>query len=166
MISPANKIERIKSTLQIKEEINQHIAGWKIQRMGWVFIFGIMLLALLGLFGEGILSNETKKSGDITTQYDRFIRYDSETKVLIVSNSAHMATVSLPQDYLKKLRSIRIIPEPDANDMSTDYVNYNFKGSENKMIAIYLVPKAYGNIDATMLINGMDRIVLHHFIYP
>jgi hypothetical protein len=165
---PAKKsaVERVKATLEIDEAIHLHERGWIIQRVGWVCIIGIMVAGILGVFGEGPFSNMKAASGNIKATYERFFRYEAEMKINVESSSDHISNISFPQHYLKYFKVIRFVPEPEQNITSPTDVIYRFMPSQNRVVTIYLTPKQRGTIEGEMKINGTDRFLLHHFIYP
>ena len=165
---PAQKhsVEVTKPTIEIDEQIKLHEKGWVIQRVGWVLILLVMVAGLLGLFGEGVLSKQTAAAGNIKAEYERFMRYEAEMKVLLEAPNEHIATISLPQEYLKSFRNVRFEPEPLSNNSTANEIIYHFQPASNHIVTLYLTPKGRGSLDGTMKVNGSNAIPLHHFIYP
>ena len=62
-MSKKGTVEVVKTELQIEEDIRLQEKGWRFQRWGWAFIFSMVILAALGLFGDGIISKRTEKIG-------------------------------------------------------------------------------------------------------
>jgi hypothetical protein len=58
----------------VREHMRFQRRLWVVERAGWLVLALIMLLALLGLFGTGVLSNATVSAGSLTVEYDRFER--------------------------------------------------------------------------------------------
>lgn len=160
-----HSIEEVKHNLELNEHLSLHKKGWVIQTIGWIIIITIMVAGALGVFGGGILSKQRPSSGYIETEFERFFRYESEMKILIESGE-HISNISLPQQYISSFRIVRFEPQPINNNTSGSDVVFNFLPANNRLVTIYLVPKAYGNISGTMKVNGTNNIVLHHFIYP
>ena len=125
-----------------------------------------MLVGILGVFGEGPISNREASSGNIKATYERYFRYEAEMKILIESSSDHISSISFPQHYLKNFKLIRFVPEPQQNVTSSTDVIYQYLPSHNRIVTIYLTPKNLGSQEANMKINGVHSILLHHFIYP
>ena len=69
----SNKVERVNSTLELDEQIDLQIKAWKAQRVGWAFIFLIVLTAASGFYGEGWISKKEVKSGLVSIEYERFL---------------------------------------------------------------------------------------------
>jgi hypothetical protein len=158
-------IEKVDHDLQLDEELKLHRRGWVIQRVGWVIMFLIIIMAALGAFGEGILSEKKVKQGNINIEYQKFFRYETEMKILLESPQ-HISSLSFPQEYLKEFRMLRIEPEPDNNSTINSEVVYNFLPSNNRIVTVYLIPKNYGSIKGYIKVNGGATTELNHFIYP
>lgn len=158
-------VEVIKPDLEIDEKLDLHEKGWIIQRLGWVIIIAVMVVGALGLFGQGWASKQKPSQGAVNVEYERFFRYETEMEIRIQSRE-HIASVSLPQEYIKNFRRMRFEPEPENNTTANGEVVYNFLPSNNQVLTIYLVPKSQGSIGGTMKVNGTTGFDLHHFIYP
>ena len=66
-------------TASIEEDLDFQRSSWKVQRVAWIVMLGISVSALLGLFGEGPLSNAhvgSEQSG-LQIDYERFVRQES-----------------------------------------------------------------------------------------
>ncbi|MBD0294127.1 MAG: hypothetical protein ICV84_02845, partial [Flavisolibacter sp.] len=59
MSQQKHTVEEVKTDLEIDEDLDLHEKGWKLQRFGWFFIFALVILAALGVFGDGIASKTT-----------------------------------------------------------------------------------------------------------
>jgi hypothetical protein len=158
-------IEAVKHNIDLEERIDLHKRGWKMQKLGWVIIFLIPLLGLLGLYGEGFLSFTQVVNSGFKTSYDRFFRYEKEMKILITSEGENISSISLPQKYINHFRIESIVPQPAQNLMIDNEIVYHFSGGGNRIVALYLVPEDYGNIAGTLKVNG-HAFSLNHFIYP
>jgi hypothetical protein len=114
--------------------------GWIVQRLGWVLLFGFILFAVFGLFGEGPLSKRTIITGNIKTKYERFGRHEHETPIEFESTSENITSVAVPQQYLKEFKLSKVVPEPESQTSSEGYINYAFKGSSNYNVTLYFDP--------------------------
>lgn len=166
MAKAKNTVERVKHPLELDEDIVMHEKGWVVQRIGWALMMLTILAGALGLFGEGVISKQQPKLGELRAEYDKFFRYETEMKIVIESPASDISTISLPQAYLKKFRMVRFVPDPLDNITNSEDVVFNFQGTQNHIVTIYMVPKSYGTINANMRVNSLDPIQLSHFIYP
>jgi hypothetical protein len=83
--------------LPVEDEISLHRKGWIVQRIGWVLMFGFLIAALLGLFGEGPLSSKKLQAGNVSVQYERFGRYEHGMEIRLQSTGENISTVSIPK---------------------------------------------------------------------
>jgi hypothetical protein len=58
----------------VREHMRFQRRMWVIERIGWVVLAAITLLAFSGLFGTGALSKRNIEAGSLTIEYDRFER--------------------------------------------------------------------------------------------
>ena len=139
-----DSIEIVKSSLDIDEAIEHHKKGWIIQRIGWLMMFLVILTGALGLFGEGIISKKKVQTGNFTTEFDKFLRYEAEMKILVQSTNEAIQNISLPKEYIKNFRILRFVPEPLNNYGTGNDVTYNFSAGQQSIITIYMIPQEYG----------------------
>jgi len=159
------KIETVKTDLLIDEEIHLQKKGWIVQRVGWVLLFLFILLAVLGLFGEGPLSKRTITTGTIKTEYERFGRHEHETPIKFESKNENITVVAVPQQYLKEFKLSKVVPEPESQVASEGYINYAFKGENNYNVTFYFDPLEFGNAGGTIRVNAYN-IPFNQTIYP
>ena len=158
-------VETVKTDLLIDEEIHLQKKGWIVQRVGWVLLFLFILLAVLGLFGEGPLSKRTIITGTIKTEYERFGRHEHETPIKFNSQNENISKVSIPQHYLNEFKLSKVVPEPDSQTSSEGYIEYTFKGDHNNNVTFYFDPLKFGNVSGTIKVNSYN-ISLAQTIYP
>lgn len=160
-------IEVINSDLEINEELELHEKGWKIQRIGWIFIFLLVALGAFGFFGDGLASKTTKTHTQANIQYDRFYRREArmEMKVDLLQSTNTPVDIAFPNNYIKNFRLESILPEPANIKVENNQVHYFFDGNGSMNIIFYLIPQKAGNISGTIRINE-NQFPITHFIYP
>jgi hypothetical protein len=158
-------VESIDHDMPIEEDLRLHHKGWVTQVIGKTIILSVMVSGLLGLYGEGWLSEQKVSDGNMRIEFESFYRYETEMKIKIEAKE-HIETVSLPQQYFGQFRMVRMEPDPVNNNALGPDIVFNFQPGNNQTVTIYLIPKEYGRINGTMHINGTRNIALHHFIYP
>lgn len=160
------KIERIRHTIDLNDELDLHIISWKVQRIGWVLLYMLMGGAALGLFGNGMLSKVETEKGKIIVSFDRFFRYEASMELEIEGNESHnFTTIAFPQNYLKKFKVENVVPQPIRIFTQYQNVIYQFEGDATRSVKFYLVPKEIGQVNGTMIVNR-SPFILKHFIYP
>jgi hypothetical protein len=158
-------VEIVAPCLEIDEHLELQKKGWAIQKFGWFFIISIMVAGGLGLFGDGVLSSHSLNSGNSSINYQRFYRYETEMKILVESKD-HIASISFPDEYLKKFRIVRFVPEPTNNNTIHRSIKYNFLPAENHIVSVYVIAKDYGSAAGVMKINEKETFTINQFIYP
>jgi hypothetical protein len=58
----------------IKEHMGFQRRMWVVERIGWLVLVAIALIALTGLLGNGWLSQATANNGGLSVEYERFAR--------------------------------------------------------------------------------------------
>lgn len=166
MSAKKTRVERINHSLELDESIDLHEKGWKVQRVAWVFIIAFVLLAALGLFGNGPLSIIKSSQKDISIEYHRFLRRNAEMEIKFESmGNSSIDSVTIPQQYLKNFKLEQIVPEPEHTRTSKGNIIYTFDAEDDNSVVIYLTSKKTGSVDGLWLVNS-NNFQLSHFIYP
>ena len=162
-----DSIERVSTELEIDEQLDLHKKGWKAQRAGLMFMFILVLLAAAGLFGDGLLSKNKMSGNNVTIEAERFYRYEArmKLKIKVMEAAGDQTVISFPSSYLKDLEIESIVPEPDANSISGNSVQYVFKGKGNLSATFYFVPQKFGKLEGVVGVNE-HAFLLNHFIFP
>jgi len=76
--------------LQINEDMEFQRRSWIVQRVGWLVFALVILLAALGLFGDGILSDAKagQEEGALWLEYPRFKRFEDEFQMRCMQTKA------------------------------------------------------------------------------
>jgi hypothetical protein len=160
------QIENIKPELEIDEHLDSHRRGFRIQKIGLLVILAMVVLAALGLFGDGVLSKKTVTSKSAEIQYQRFYRFEARMEVKIeLLAFENSNVVSFPKEYLKEFEIESINPDPESTNFKGNTSEFVFNGPGNGIITFFLVPRKVGSVEGEVSVNG-DRFELSHFIYP
>lgn len=162
----ASKIERIKSSLQIDEDIDLHITGWVVQRIGWFFMLAFLLCAALGVFGTGILSKQLNSQDGTSLKYERFTRNQSDTELEITADSkGGNIQVELPDQFTRSFKIEKITPEPREQKIVNGSTVYLFAADGDGDITLFLTGRQAGSLNTSIGINGI-RHPFETYIYP
>jgi hypothetical protein len=160
------KIERIKTSLQIDEDIDLHILGWRLQRIGWSIMLVFLLCASLGLFGSGVLSEKSVTRDGASVKYERFTRYQSDTEVEIRAKSrGGSIVVELPDDFTRNFKIEDMIPEPRQQKIVNGSSIYTFSAEGDGEVTFFVSARERGNVKTAVLVNGVDYS-FQTYIYP
>lgn len=160
-----SSIQPIDHDTPVEEEIALHRKGWTVQRVGWVLMLVFLVAALLGLFGEGILSRKTIRAGNLELVYERFCRYEHRLEMKLLSAGEHINVVSLPKSYLEKFKIDKIVPAPSSEVANPGYVSYLFNGNKNDTVSFYMAPLQRGSTGGLIKINN-QTVPIQQYIYP
>ena len=159
-------VERIQNTMGLNESLELHIAGWKIQRIGWVLILIFVLLALLGLFGTGMLSTQKVEHSGNRVEYERYGRFENSTNMHFVATSENgRASLYLPQQFLQIFEVEKITPEPDRQEALNGFYRFTFLANAPVHILLRGKPEKTGNVEVIVRVNNA-QFLLSQYIFP
>lgn len=159
-------MEKIKTSLDLEDEIRLHETGWTIQRIGWVVILLLLVASALGVFGTGILSkkNITKNGHNII--FEKFVRYEAPMQLTVDAKSKNnKIEIRIPQTYFKSIELDKIVPEPHRRDLADGMAIFTFESKDPTAIKFYLIPEKTGLVKAVFKVNESDFSITH-LIYP
>jgi hypothetical protein len=112
---------RPKANLEVAENFRFQRAEWAVQKAGTVVLAGIVVGALLGVFGHGLASSATRSTADgaLTAQYERFARQGAAWFLRVRPATGGLGALLLGQTLIDRNEVEQIIPEPDSS-RSTD----------------------------------------------
>lgn len=161
--------------LQINEDMEFQRRSWIIQRIGWAIFALVILLALLGLFGDGVLSDAQagQRDGALWLEYPRFERFQDEFQIKVHANegtaTAGEIRIQLTRDYLENVEVNGISPNPDSEIEDEDWITYVFKtngGSSPFTAYFYVTPQKAAPLSGTFRLQNADPVSFSQFIYP
>jgi hypothetical protein len=134
----------------------------------------VILLAALGLFGEGVLSDaQAGQEGEgLWLEYPRFERFEDEFQMKVHANVAAVADgeirIQLDQNYLDGMEVNSISPEPDSQIKEAEGITYVFKTNGNSPFTahFYMIPRKAGSLSGTFRLQNGDPVRFSQFIYP
>ena len=117
---------------EIEQPISFQQREWAVQRAGWWLLSGFVLLAALGLFGDGPLSHAEESDADRTRiTFERFIRVWAPARLTIDRRIAESPSkdglqLRVSRSFVDTIRVERLTPEPTAIDVGLDEVAFRF----------------------------------------
>lgn len=159
-------MERIKPSLQLKDEIDLHLKGWVAQRIGWALLLLVLVAASLGAFGTGWLSSDQVTGENGTVSFERIARFESPMKLMIeVGKADGKVEVRIPRSYLSRIEIDKIMPEPASQKVADGAMIYTFDAAPQSAILFYLIPESTGSIRTELIIDN-TVFPIAHFIFP
>jgi hypothetical protein len=152
--------------LQIEEDVPYFRRTLSVQYTARIVVFILLISACLGLFGTGLLSGRSIKSGNMELKYQYFMRRENETELALHQNESEAFTVvRFPACYMKHFVVEKTIPEPHFTGVANGYVEYVFQTAGVSSIRIFISAEDFGFVSGDILVNDR-KFHLNHFIYP
>jgi hypothetical protein len=160
--------------LQIDEHAAWDRADWLIQRVGWAVLAVIVALGLLGLFGNGLLTEATvgSQSEGLWMEYPRVVRLGAPVTIDVHVDGRFVeggeVTISLSEGYLDSVRLEGISPEPDSVTTRQDVIEYMFRveGGGGVAVAFYVKAQELGSMSGTVAVAGGGSERFRQFVLP
>ncbi|MBT1700950.1 hypothetical protein KK083_28920 [Fulvivirgaceae bacterium PWU4] len=159
-------MERIKPSLQLKDDIDLHISGWIVQRIGWVLLLLLLIAASLGVFGTGWLSAGHVAGKNGTVSFERIARFETPMKLVVqIEKADGDIEIRIPRSYLDCMEIDKIVPEPATQKAAGGSAIYTFDAEAESTITFYLMPESTGSIHTELTIDNTN-FPIAHFIFP
>lgn len=161
-----SNVERVKSSLQIEENISLHMTGWIVQRIGWALMLAFLICATLGLFGDGVLSEETLAQGTATVTFEKFTRRESNTEVEILATATSgTLRLVLPPVFLESFKIEKVEPEPSEEKTRNGSAIYEFQCEGQGRVTLFLITRKAGSVRSSIHVDN-TAFDIQQFIYP
>lgn len=161
--------------LDINQDLEFQYNAWKRQKIAWKILLLVLLSALLGLLGDGPLSDAKKgeKTDKIWVEYQRLTRFQSLTKLKInlsqdTGNQGELR-INLSQEYLQNNQIQQINPLPYYVETGQKHITYVFRQIQPPQpttITFYLQPEQIGIINAEIKLPQAKPIKFKQIVYP
>jgi hypothetical protein len=159
--------------MEVEQDLDYQRVAWNLQRIGWSVMALLIVAALLGLFGSGLLSQETVQASNskAAVEHDRFIRNQSPTilTVTAVPSREETAMIELDKRFVDKVQIEQISPQPSSVQISSNSYIYSFplqSAVETLTITFYYRPQGIGWIDGILKQANVEDIPFKQFVYP
>lgn len=165
---PAGRIQ-----LDVDHEFQRRMHG--IQRVSWGIMAALLVVALLGLFGSGPLSQATISGGSppARLEYQRFARLDAPTSLrawlATGPGTGGAARLRLDHEYLRGVRVEGITPDPARVVSRVDGVDFDFPagpGLAHVEVVIRLTPERAGRLRGRVDLGDGRSRALTQYVYP
>lgn len=161
--------------LELNEDISFQEREWTAERIGWGALLLVVLLALLGLFGNGPISwtSATSDSGDLEVSFERFGRRGG-SQTLTVRAEASAASkgaweIDISRDYLGAVRMDAMTPQPDSVSAVPGGSRYTFLQASDDAdleVELSLTPTTLWGASGDIGLADGDPVTVRHFFFP
>jgi hypothetical protein len=161
--------------LEIDADLAFQRRTWVVQRIGWLLMLGVVIAAILGLFGRGLLSHQTEESrdGSVTVSYRQFERSDAPTAIeLRVSTERAengQVEVWIDRSYTDAMQMERIVPEPASVTSGEDRLILTFHVDQATPfldIILHMRPSGIGWHSGRIGLLDDPSISFRQFVFP
>jgi hypothetical protein len=146
-------------TLEIDEDPNFQQKEWFFQRIGVALLFLFVLVALLGVTGNGgpMSRGEVgEPGGPVRVEYERFVRRGAQsTMKLHVRGAPGEMRFWVAASYFKHVRIDSVAPTPELVTVETNRHVYLIRsGSSDVIVTLEVEHEAAGMLDAEVGLVG------------
>lgn len=149
-----------------------HPAAWRAQRVGWWLLGMFVIAAALGVFGDGPVSKRrvTAADGQLTFEYERFVRIDAPAQMRVdvpPAVGARDVELWLAREYLQHIEIETMTPQPLETTSAPAALYYRFRVTEGGgAIAFNYKARKAGPLHATIGLKGTPGIRFAQWVYP
>ncbi|MDT3411009.1 hypothetical protein [Kosakonia cowanii] len=145
----------------------------KVQRIGSVILFAVVIAGLLGLFSQGWLSARSAHSsnGKLTVQYDRYARLQSDIDMQLTAHASNeRRTVfilggNFMQDF--EIRTLQPQPEKMTSQNGELVLEYARPHPDQPFtVWLGLTPQTPGSSELRLSLNDTTQLAVKQFIWP
>ncbi len=157
----------------VNEEMRFQFFAWKAQTAGIALLFIFILLACLGLFSQGVLSDKTVQTADgrLTISYDRFARNTTDTRFVIHVNLAkdNVLRVNLGGDFLQNYTISSVQPPPESATIQNGVLTLTQPVvQKDSRYSLYITakPEQMGYFSNSLVSQDNQALSFNQLVYP
>ncbi|ALB71641.1 hypothetical protein [Cronobacter muytjensii] len=164
--------ERVSRETPVREHMHAQRVEWRIQQGGNWLLFTIVVIALLGGFSDGWLSETsiTNREKSLTIEYQRFLRAESDEPFALRIQGPKNQPVTLtfggalPDRFV--LQTLQ--PQPVVAHTGQHTLTLTFPPTPDGAHAVWMVtqPQSAGRLSSTVTLNGASPVHLTQWVYP
>ncbi|ELY3543218.1 hypothetical protein SMX40_001745 [Cronobacter turicensis] len=156
----------------VREHMHAQRIEWRIQRGGNWLLFAIVLVALLGGFSDGWLSetSATNQEKSLTVEYQRFLRAESDEPfaLRIQGPKNQPVTIAFGGDFADRFVLQTLQPQPVVTHTGQHTLRLTFAPTPDGAHAVWIVtqPQSAGRLTSTVTLEGASPVHLTQWVYP
>jgi hypothetical protein len=161
------------ASLEVDQDLEFQHREWTAQRIGWLVMAALVILALAGLTGAGPLATAEERGASeaLRVEYSRFERVQAPTdlQIELATNGADPVQLWIANEYLDGIELQYISPNPVETRAETDRQLFDFaavEGASTIPISIQFRPKVAGSLSGTIGIPEGEEVSFRQFVYP
>lgn len=157
----------------IKEDLRFQQITWIVERVGWIVMALIVVLACAGLFGGPTTWTETRDaSGRVQVSYQRFQRELNATEMRLVldTQGQSLLEVTIDKDLAAAFEIRSVVPQPIEMHAHEGGLLLRFAatadGGQPARVTLMVVPSQTGRIKGGIGLLGETPAPIDIFSYP
>lgn len=121
-----------KKELDIDEDIQHEKLKWKIERISWIILIVILLLALAGGLGAGPISSKLIGTGSFSLKYLLINRYEAPAEIKIETRFIPREdfTIWINDSFIKETAELSVNPNPKSYYVQNGNAIFVFEENE------------------------------------
>ncbi|MEI2784358.1 MAG: hypothetical protein V9E82_01450 [Candidatus Nanopelagicales bacterium] len=109
--------------LQLDENVTFRRREWRVERIGWLLVTAVFVVALVGGFGYGPVSSVEVMAGDADVQYTRIVHRENDDDLRV---NGPGTTIRLTGDWVQAVDIEQVVPEPESMAADADSMTMEF----------------------------------------
>lgn len=132
MASINDSVSKVNDEIAVGSDMEFQERWWRFENAVWVFFTLVVIAALLGCFGRGLLAKGRLNAGDgsVSVSYDRIARYSTPSKMTVEFEPAAIhdgyAQLWVDRQCVKSLGLTQALPRPARTALLPDGLLYTF----------------------------------------
>jgi hypothetical protein len=155
-------------SIEVNQDLDFQRAEWKAQRVGWVVLALLALVALMGGFGKGYLARASvRSSSDLTVEYERIARHGASSRMIVhFDRLSGEVGIAFPNDYFENGELLSITPEPERSEIGAGTISYFFQVRPNARIQFRFKPDRLGTRRVRLVATNNAAVQFRQFVLP
>jgi hypothetical protein len=161
--------------LDIDQDLRFQRREWVFERLAWIAMALFIGAALLGLLGDGPLSDRTAASPDgaVEVDYQRVIHYRSATTLTVrvtgPVTAAGTFRLGINREFLDNVQVLQVTPEPERTEAGDTRHVFVFRTAEPgrpTTVIIHLEPNVRGRLRAGVTVGDGPPAAFDQTVLP
>lgn len=159
-------------TYPVKENMHWQLKEWSFEKWGSRCLMAVVLLAFIGVFSNGWLSQATtiNTDGTLSVEHQRIMRAKSdENLTLRVKFVTGQPTVlTLGQDFMDNFEIQSLQPQPFITHANLHEMMLTWPANTGKEQTLWLTiqPQSVGHFTSTIRLKGAEPVTLSQWVLP
>jgi len=167
-------IERV-GTLEVGQDLQFQRREWVFERVGWVAMALVIVLAFVGVFGHGMTSKASTTSGDgfLKVDYSRMARHRSPDTIRLTlapgAVDGDEARVAFSRQSVDGMEIETVYPEPENVETGADETVFVFTLTEDGTsteLVFNVLFEDVGRRRASITLDGHQPAQFSQFVLP